>query len=182
MATIVFQQDIQVDCTCYRFGGTRITSVARVRRSGWGAPLKRSIPTSRLSPKVSCPPKVFGSVELGRPSGHRSEGQRCMTLEARRTDDLAPHEHLPPQVPPLAAENRSVRIVAGGDAAVADVPRGSWHRVFPLLLQERQLTRASAQRRRRRLDDAETEGVRPDVDGCKSRHSQAKVARLVPLG
>jgi len=64
-----------------------------------------------------------------------------MTLEARRTDDLASHDQLPPLGQPLAAEVRTVRIMAGGDAAVPDIPRGSWQRVFPLQ-QERQLTRA----------------------------------------
>jgi CRP-like cAMP-binding protein len=60
-----------------------------------------------------------------------------MTLEARRTDDLSSREC--PEPP--GAEGRTIRVVAGGEAAVPDIPRGSWQRIFPLPL-ERQLTRA----------------------------------------
>ena len=60
-----------------------------------------------------------------------------MTLQARRTDDLPPHEFLHP----APAESSTAKIDAGGEAAVPDIPRGSWQRVFPLQ-RERQLTRA----------------------------------------
>src|SRR5258708_22024323 len=60
-----------------------------------------------------------------------------MTLEARRIDDPSPREHLQPP----GAEARTVRIVADGETAVPEIPRGSWQRGFPLQ-QERQLARA----------------------------------------
>src|SRR5882724_8836074 len=60
-----------------------------------------------------------------------------MTLEARRTDDLASRDRLHP----AAAESGTVRIIAAGEAAAPDIPRGSWQRVFPLQL-ERQLIRS----------------------------------------
>ena len=60
-----------------------------------------------------------------------------MTLEARRTDNLSSHEGLPPP----GVEGKTVRLVAGGEAAVPDIARGAWQRAFPLQ-HERQLTRA----------------------------------------
>src|SRR5215212_2845265 len=60
-----------------------------------------------------------------------------MTLEARRTDDLSLREGFQPP----GAEGRTVRIVASGEVADPDIPRGSWQRVSPLQ-HERQLTRA----------------------------------------
>ena len=60
-----------------------------------------------------------------------------MTLEARRTDNLSSRDRLDSP----SAKRRTTGIVAGGEAAVPDIPRGSWQRVFPLQ-HERQLTRA----------------------------------------